>query len=112
MRRAQHPGKGAGAPTGIGAPEGRARGVSSLGLGPEHFPPKSLPVRRRKCDQSVKALLAGGLFGPADLVHHGARHQAGIGTDLLLDLVRDLRVLLEESLGVLAALADALAVVG
>src|SRR6185503_16550549 len=92
MRPAQRAArKGAGAPTGIGAPEGRARGVSSLGL--------------------AMRLLAG-FFGGAALVHHRARHQAGVGADLLLDLVRDLGVLLEERLGVLAALADALAVVG
>src|SRR5262249_10713429 len=38
--------------------------------------------------------------------------EAGILADRLLDLLRDLAVGLEERLGVLAALADALAVVG
>ena len=38
--------------------------------------------------------------------------QAGIGADGALDLLGNLRIVLEELLGVLAALADALAIVG
>src|SRR3546814_16232219 len=56
-------------------------------------------------------LVASGLAVVAALEHR-RRHQASILADLLFDLRGDLRVLLEEGLGVLAALADALAVVG
>ena len=43
---------------------------------------------------------------------HGVGDQAGVGADRLFDLAGDLRVVLEILLGVLAALADARAVVG
>src|SRR3546814_6626063 len=56
-------------------------------------------------------LVASGLAVVAALEHR-RRHQASILADLLFDLRGDLRVLLEDGLGVLAALADALAVVG
>src|SRR5712675_3064445 len=44
--------------------------------------------------------------------HHRIGDGAGIAADRLLDLLADLRVLLQIGFGVLAALADALAVIG
>src|SRR6202035_2571794 len=44
--------------------------------------------------------------------HHRVGDEPGIAADLVLDLVADIVVLLQIELGVLAALADALALVG
>src|SRR5207248_4259492 len=57
-------------------------------------------------------LLGGGRLVAALAIHHRARHQAGVLADRLLDLAGDLGILLQELLGVLAALPDALTVVG
>src|SRR3546814_17866325 len=56
-------------------------------------------------------LVASGLAVVAALEHR-SRHQASILAELLFDLRGDLRVLIEEGLGVLAPLADALALAG
>src|SRR6185312_12827726 len=45
-------------------------------------------------------------------IHQRIGDDAGVGTDLLLDHLGDLWMLLEEILGVLTPLADALAVIG
>src|SRR5262252_1251005 len=50
------------------------------------------------------------LAGPG--IHHGTGDEAGVLADCLLDLGRDLRILLQELLGILPALADALAAIG
>src|SRR3546814_7018015 len=78
--------------------------------------PPQVPVRYWMKDAAGSSsgrlgLVASGLAVVAALEHR-RRHQASILADLLFDLRGDLRVLLEEGLGVLAALADALAVVG
>src|SRR3546814_10727179 len=80
----------------------------------QNVPPQG-PVRYWMKDAAGSSsgrlgLVASGLAVVAALEHR-RRHQASILADLLFDLRGDLRVLLEEGLGVLAALADALAVV-
>ena len=55
--------------------------------------------------------VVGRLFG-ARAFQHGFRQDAGIFADAALDLGRDLRVVLEEVLGIFPALADPLILVG
>src|SRR3546814_19911312 len=81
----------------------------------QHGPPQG-PVRYWMKDAAGSSsgrlgLVASGLAVVAALAHR-RRHQASILAHLLFDLRGDLRVLLEAGLGVLAALADALAVRG
>src|SRR5262249_14335128 len=57
-------------------------------------------------------LVAGRAVFPAPGIHHRAGDKPGVLADGLLDLGRDLRILLQELLGVLPALADALAAIG
>src|SRR5690348_2447765 len=66
------------------------------------------PFRRRV--RTVELFLGAAAIGARH--HHGVGDEAGIAADGALDRVGDLAIVLEEGLGVLAALADALAVIG
>src|SRR5690242_9841436 len=57
-----------------------------------------------------RVLLGGSLAAPRG--HHRIGDEAGIGADRALDRIGDFGIVLEILLGVLAALADALAVIG
>ena len=59
----------------------------------------------------IRFCLIAGIFAPA-LVHQRAGHQTGILTNRCLDGFGGVGVLLEELFGVLATLANALAVIG
>src|SRR5215467_12459551 len=95
--------------------------VVKLAFHPEHAPKEE----RRRNESGAACLLpatskANPSFGVCVLTaalgaagrHHGVGHQAGVGAHGLLDCRRHLGIVLEELLGVLAALADALAIVG
>src|SRR5581483_8799038 len=76
------------------------------------------PLRRRRADHALLSqALPRSLLGIVIVLDLLAGHdllgdQAGVLADRGLDAVGDVGILLEEDLGVLAALADALAVVG
>src|SRR6185437_5752024 len=72
--------------------------------------PLPLPRGERALGEPTGGLLLG--RGLAWGRHHGVGDEAGVAADGALDRIADRRVLLEEVLGVLAALADALAVIG
>src|SRR5437879_6508705 len=82
-----------------GGEEGR-RGSRHGGRGKAPRPPAML------------FLFAGRGFLPRPDIHHRTGNQAGVLADGPLDIGRDLRILLQELLGILPALADALAAVG
>src|SRR5262245_60460573 len=96
--------------------------MASHGVRPEGLTPSSaLPamplaaagvglVGRPEAARPVLRLVR--LFALGGSLQHLIDDQPGVLADRLLDLVCDLRVLLQERLGVLAALADALAVEG
>src|SRR5881392_291100 len=97
---------------------------SPYGLHPGNRPGAGSPLRRESGAFRSGAVyracicrdLQATLFLGGDLArrrcHHRIGDGAGIAADRLLDLLADLRVLLQIGFGVLAALADALAVIG
>ena len=63
------------------APSAASRGTSALRIDPEHFPPKWLPVRRRKCDQpQASAITAIEIFIPFGRIGSFAPWRAGGST--------------------------------
>src|SRR6266849_3417732 len=76
--------------------------------GINHAPPP--PGTSKKENSTGESLFLGG--GLAGRRHHGVGDEPGIRADRPLDGVADRRGVLEEALGILAALADALAVIG
>ena len=95
---------------------GAARGGDSTAPGPETGGSGRLnsnvakrPFASLRVDALGASILVVGFLAA---VHQGAGEDAGILADLLLDGLGDLGMFLEIGLGVLTALADALAVIG